>query len=74
MPLVYQMAAIGEQSGKMDEMLGKAAQVFEDELDEKIATISAMIEPVMMIMLAIVAGLLVGGVLFPIYSLVNSIG
>lgn len=74
MPLVYQMAAIGEQSGKMDEMLGKAAQVFEDELDEKIATISAMIEPVMMILLAIVAGLLVGGVLFPIYSLVNSIG
>ena len=45
-----------------------------DELDEKIATISAMIEPLMMIMLAIVAGLLVGGVLFPIYSLVNSIG
>ncbi len=74
MPLVYQMAAIGEQSGKMDEMLGKAAQVFEDELDEKIATISAMIEPLMMIMLAVVAGLLVGGVLFPIYSLVNSIG
>ena len=73
LPLVYQMAAIGEQSGKMDEMLGKAAQVFEDELDEKIATISAMIEPLMMIMLAIVAGLLVGGVLFPIYSLVNSI-
>jgi len=74
MPLVYQMAAIGEQSGKMDEMLGKAAQVFEDEMDEKIATISSMIEPVMMIMLAIVAGLLVGGVLFPIYSLVNTIG
>ena len=73
-PLIYQMAAIGEQSGKMDEMLGKAAQVFEDELDEKIATISAMIEPLMMVMLAIIAGLLVGGVLFPIYSLVNSIG
>jgi type IV pilus assembly protein PilC len=74
LPLIYQMAAIGEQSGKMDEMLGKAAQVFEDQLDEKIATISAMIEPIMMILLAIVAGLLVGGVLFPIYSLVNSIG
>lgn len=73
-PLIYQMAAIGEQSGKMDEMLGKAAQVFEDELDEKIATISAMIEPLMMVMLAVIAGLLVGGVLFPIYSLVNSIG
>jgi len=72
--MVPQMAAIGEQSGKIDEMLGKAAQVFEDDLDEKIATISAMIEPLMMVMLAIIAGLLVGGVLFPIYSLVNSIG
>lgn len=72
--MVSQMAAIGEQSGKIDEMLGKAAQVFEDDLDEKIATISAMIEPLMMVMLAVIAGLLVGGVLFPIYSLVNSIG
>ena len=72
--MVPQMAAIGEQSGKIDEMLGKAAQVFEDDLDEKIATISAMIEPLMMVMLAVIAGLLVGGVLFPIYSLVNSIG
>ena len=72
--MVPQMAAIGEQSGKIDEMLGKAAQVFEDDLDEKIATISAMIEPLMMVMLAIIPGLLVGGVLFPIYSLVNSIG
>ena len=74
LPLVYQMAAIGEQSGKMDEMLGKAAQVFEDELDEKIEAISNAIEPVMMILLAIMAGGLVGGVLFPIYALVNTIG
>ena len=74
LPLCYQMAAIGEQSGKMDEMLGKAAQVFEEDLDQKIATISALIEPMMMMMLAVIAGLLVGGVLFPIYSLVNSIG
>ncbi len=74
LPLVYQMAAIGEQSGKMDEMLGKAAQVFEDDLDEKVAAISSAIEPVMMILLAIMAGGLVGGILLPIYSLVNSIG
>ena len=73
LPLVYQMAAIGEQSGKMDEMLGKAAQVFEDDLDEKVAAISSAIEPVMMILLAIMAGGLVGGILFPIYALVNTI-
>ena len=74
MPLIPQMAAIGEQSGKMDEMLGKAAQVYEDELDEKIAAISTLIEPILMLALAGMAGVLVGGVLFPIYSLVNSIG
>ena len=73
LPLVPQMAAIGEQSGKMDEMLGKAAQVFEDDLDEKVQAISSAIEPVMMILLAILAGGLVGGILFPIYALVNEI-
>ena len=73
LPLVHQMAAIGEQSGKMDEMLGKAAQVFEDDLDEKVNAISQAIEPVMMILLAILAGGLVGGILFPIYALVNEI-
>lgn len=73
LPLIHQMAAIGEQSGKMDEMLGKAAQVFEDDLDAKVAAISSAIEPVMMILLAIMAGGLVGGILFPIYALVNSI-
>ena len=73
LPLVHQMAAIGEQSGKMDEMLGKAAQVFEDDLDEKVQAISSAIEPVMMILLAVLAGGLVGGILFPIYALVNEI-
>ena len=73
MPLVPQMAAIGEQSGKIDEMLGKAAQVYEDELDEKIQAISTAIEPILMVAMAILAGGLVGGILFPIYSLVNSI-
>lgn len=73
MPLLPQMAATGEQSGKIDEMLGKAAQVYEDELDERIAAISTMIEPVLMVVLAIVAGGMVGAILFPIYTLVGEI-
>ena len=68
------MAATGEQSGKIDEMLGKAAQIYEDELDERIAAISTMIEPILMVVLAIVAGGMVGAILFPIYSLVGKIG
>ena len=73
MPLVPQMASIGEQSGKIDEMLGKAAQVYEDELDERIATLSTAIEPILMVVLAIVVGGMVAAILFPIYSLVNDV-
>ncbi|MCA9341097.1 type II secretion system F family protein [Candidatus Saccharibacteria bacterium] len=73
MVLVPQMINIGEQSGKVDEMLGKVAQVYEDELDEQIRTISTLIEPVLMVVLAIVAGGMVGAILFPIYSLVGGV-
>lgn len=71
--LVPQMISIGEQSGRIDEMMGKVAQVYEDELDEEIRTISTAIEPVLMVVLAVVAGGMVGAILFPIYSLVNGI-
>lgn len=74
LPLLPQMAATGEQSGKIDEMLGKAAKVYEDELDERIDTISTMIEPVLMVALAIAAAGIIGAVLFPIYSLVSEMG
>lgn len=73
LPLVYQMASIGEESGKIDEMLGKAASVYETELDEQINNISTMIEPVLMVIMAGLIGVVVGGTLLPIYSLVNSI-
>ena len=74
LPLVPQMAAIGEESGKIDEMLGRAATVYENELDEKINSISTMIEPSLMIFLAGMMVFMIGAVLMPIYSLVNSIG
>lgn len=73
MPLVPQMIKIGEQSGRIDEMLGKVAQVYEDELDEQIRTISTLIEPILMVVLAVVAGGMVGAILLPIYGLVNGI-
>ena len=73
LPLVPQMASIGEQSGKIDEMLGKAAQVYENELDEQIAAISTMIEQVLMVVMAILIGVVIGGTLMPIYTLVSAI-
>lgn len=73
LPMVPQMIKIGEQSGKIDEMMGKTAQVYEDELDEEIKVISTAIEPALMIVMAIFAIGMVGAILFPIYSLVGTI-
>jgi type IV pilus assembly protein PilC len=71
LPLVPQMVSIGEQSGKIDEMLGKAAQIYEDELEEQIRNLSTMIEPILMVILALMAGGLIVAVLLPIYQIVN---
>ncbi len=73
LPLVPQMASIGEQSGKIDEMLGKAATVYENELDEQIRTLSKMIEPILMVVMALLVGFMIGAILLPIYSIVNSV-
>lgn len=71
--LVPQMISIGEKSGRIDEMMGKAAKIYEDELDEEIRAISTSIEPILMVVLAVVAGGMVAAILLPIYSLVNTI-
>lgn len=72
--LVSQMIKIGEQSGRIDEMMGKTATIYEDELDEQIRTISTAIEPVLMVVLAIAAGGMVAAILLPIYGLVGNMG
>jgi type IV pilus assembly protein PilC len=74
LPLVPQMVSIGEQSGRVDEMLGKAATFYENEIDNAIKTISTSIEPILMVVLAVVAGGMVGAILLPIYGLVGSSG
>jgi type IV pilus assembly protein PilC len=71
--LVSQMISIGEKSGRIDEMMGKTAKIYEDELDEEISALSTAIEPVLMVVLAIMAGGMVAAILLPIYSLVNTL-
>ncbi len=73
LPLLPQMASIGEQSGKIDEMLGRASQVYENELDEQINNLSTMIEPILMVAMAGLIGVVIAGTLLPIYSLVSKI-
>jgi type IV pilus assembly protein PilC len=71
--LVPQMISVGEKSGRIDEMMGKTAKIYEDELDEEIAALSTSIEPVLMVVLALIAGGMVAAILLPIYSLVNTL-
>lgn len=74
LPLVPQMIGIGEQSGGIDKMMGKAATYYENELDNTIRSISTAIEPILMVCLAVVAGFMVAAILLPVYSLVNTSG
>jgi type IV pilus assembly protein PilC len=69
--LVPQMINIGEQSGAIDELLAKIAVFYEEELDNKIKAISTIIEPALMVVLAIVVGFIVGAILLPVYGLVG---
>ncbi len=72
--LVPNMLKIGEESGSLEEMLGKTADYFEKEVDDQIKTISTIIEPVMMIVLGVVAFGLVAAIMLPIYGLVGQSG
>lgn len=72
--LVPNMLQIGEQSGKIEEMLNKIADYYEKEVDNAIKTISSVIEPLLMVVLGVVALLVVAAVLLPIYSLAGKDG
>jgi type II secretory pathway component PulF len=72
--LVPNMLKIGEQSGSLEEMLAKAADYYEKELDQEIKNIQTLIEPVMMVLMGVVAFTIVAAVLLPIYSLAGQSG
>lgn len=72
--LVPQMIRVGEESGSLGNMLEKVATFFEDEVDQTVKNLSAIIEPIMIVFLGVVVLFIVVAVLFPIYSLVSLIG
>jgi type IV pilus assembly protein PilC len=72
--LVPNMIRIGESSGAMETMLSKIADYYEKEVDNEIKTISTIIEPVLMVVMGIMAITIVAAILLPIYGLVNQTG
>ena len=69
--LLSQMIAVGEETGKMDEVLQKISQIFEEESNQSVKTLSSTIEPVVMILLGIGVAFLVIAVILPIYNLTS---
>ncbi len=67
--LVPQMIKIGEDSGSLEQMLDKTADYYEKEVDNQIKAISTIIEPILMVILGVVALVIVAAILMPIYGL-----
>lgn len=70
--ILSQMVAVGEETGKMDEVLSKISHIFEVQSDEKVKGLTAAIEPIVMVILGLGVGFLVIAVILPIYNLTSS--
>jgi type IV pilus assembly protein PilC len=69
--MVVQMTSIGEESGALDEMLGKAASYYEDEVDNAVDNMTALLEPAIMVFLGVVIGGLIIAMYLPIFEMGN---
>ncbi|WP_419393640.1 type II secretion system F family protein [Cytobacillus praedii] len=73
-PLVTQMIAIGEETGSLDAMLGKVADFYEREVDTSTDRIKSLIEPLMIVVLAGVVGVIVLAIMVPMFEIFNQVG
>ncbi|MFQ5994712.1 MAG: type II secretion system F family protein [Acidiferrobacterales bacterium] len=71
--MVVQMVAIGEESGELDSMLTKVADIFEQEVDDAVAGLSSLLEPIIMAFLGVVIGGLVVAMYLPIFKIAATI-
>lgn len=73
-PIVGQMIIVGEETGKIDEILVKVAEFYEEEVDAVVDSLASIIEPVMIVVLGAVVGLIAASVMGPIAGLSKNIG
>ncbi len=72
-PMVVQMIAVGEQTGALDTMLSKIADFYEDEVDQAVAQLMSLLEPVMIVILGGLVGGIVVAMYLPIFTLIKHI-
>ncbi len=73
-PMVVQMIAVGEATGAMDTMLNKIADFYDDEVDDAVGAMTAMMEPLLMVVLGTTVGGLVVAMYLPIFKMAGAIG
>ncbi|MCS7058871.1 MAG: type II secretion system F family protein [Meiothermus sp.] len=72
-PMVGSMVAIGEETGALDTMLTKIADFYEREVDEAVSALTAAIEPLMIIFLGVVVGVIVAGMFLPLFRIIGTL-
>ena len=72
-PMVYQMIRIGEESGNTEEMLDKLADYYEEEVEMEVQSLMAALEPMIIIVLAIVVGGLLAACMMPMMSMYEAL-
>jgi type IV pilus assembly protein PilC len=72
-PVVGQMASVGEETGKMDEVLDRVAAFYDSEVDHLIKGLSSALEPVILVVLGAMVGFLIISIITPIYKITSSI-
>jgi len=70
-PMVTQMISIGEETGALDSMLNKVADFYEDEVDAAVKSLTSIIEPIMMIFIGGMVGIIVIGMYLPIFNMIQ---
>lgn len=73
-PLCIQMIKVGEDSGELEKMLFKVADVFENEFESKIMTLTSLLEPVLIVIMGMIVGFIVVSICLPIFEMNQLIG
>jgi type IV pilus assembly protein PilC len=72
-PMVVSMVDVGEETGKLPEMLLKMADVYDDEVDNAVAALTSMLEPIMIVFLAVIVGTIVLALFTPLISIITGL-
>jgi type IV pilus assembly protein PilC len=72
-PMVVQMINVGEQTGGLDEMLSKIADFYDDEVDNAVAALTSVLEPIMIVVMGVIIGGMVVAMYMPMFDMINAV-